>query len=75
MATYRLELDEHGEPLLIEESNCVSPTPIDQWIERYLTGVTDVPTPAANDPHSDSGGAALLPIPSYLSLTTAGCPE
>ncbi|QKK03776.1 MAG: hypothetical protein HND55_14540 [Pseudomonadota bacterium] len=39
MATYRLELDERGEPLLIEESNCISPTPANQWIERCLASI------------------------------------
>lgn len=43
MATYRLELDKHGEPVLVEECNGTTrpSTSIGEWVERYLAGPDD----------------------------------
>lgn len=47
MATFRLEFDNHGEPVLVEECNGTTATPIADWVERYLSGMDDVAEKAA----------------------------
>lgn len=59
MATFRLEFDEHGEPLLVEERNGSPHPPVDEWIERFLSGTRQMPKRTGIDPDAVEGQVAV----------------